>query len=128
MKALLLSTVRHTRSYEAMVRFYRDSLGMNVLLSWHEPDNRGTLLSPGAPVENAVIEVIELGQEAVPGVSPVNVALSIEVEDVDAWYHQLEAAGVRIARGLEDAPWNHRSFGVDDPDGFRIWFYEDTST
>ena len=26
---------------------------------------------------------------------------------------------------LEDAPWGHRSFGIDDPDGFRIWFYHD---
>jgi hypothetical protein len=32
---------------------------------------------------------------------------------------------VTIARGLEDAPWGHRSFGIDDPDGFRIWYYQD---
>jgi uncharacterized glyoxalase superfamily protein PhnB len=35
------------------------------------------------------------------------------------------ARGVRIARGLEDAPWGHRSFRVDDPAGFRIWYYQD---
>ncbi len=125
MKARLMSTVRHTRNYEAMVDFYRETLEMEPVLSWEEPDNRGTLLSPGAAVENAVIEVIELGEEAVPGIEPVNVMLSIEVEDVDAWHDELASAGVRIARGLEDAPWGHRSFGVDDPDGFRIWFYQD---
>jgi uncharacterized glyoxalase superfamily protein PhnB len=127
MKAYLFSTVRHTRNYAAMVRFYREMLGMEVTLSWDEPGNRGTLLAPGGRVENAVIEVIELGQEAVPDVQPVNVALSIEVEHVDLWHDQLVAAGAVIARALEDAPWGHRSFGVDDPDGFRIWFYEDVS-
>ncbi len=125
MKALLLSVVRHTRNYEAMVRFYQVRLGMAVTLSWEEPGNRGTLLAPGGRVENGVIEVIELGQEAVPGGKPLNVAVSIEVEDVDGWHDRLAAAGVPIARKLEDAPWGHRSFGVDDPDGFRLWFYAD---
>ena len=38
---------------------------------------------------------------------------------------QLSERGVIVACGLEDAPWGHRSFGIDDPDGFRIWFYQD---
>ncbi|MFN2137582.1 MAG: VOC family protein [Candidatus Promineifilaceae bacterium] len=127
MKAKQMNTVRHTHNFVAMVRFYRDTLGMEPVLSWEEPDNRGMLLTPGAAIENAVIELIELGQEAVPGVKPVNVVLTFEVEEVDAWHDELARAGVTIARGLEDAPWGHRSFGVDDPDGFRIWFYQDVS-
>ena len=51
--------------------------------------------------------------------------LSIEVNDVDAWHDQLVQSGVTIARALENAPWGHRSFGIDDPDGFRIWYYQD---
>lgn len=125
MKVKRMSIVRHTRNFETMLRFYRDSLAMTVVEAWDEPGNRGTLLSPGGEVSNAVIEVIELGEEAVPGVEPINVVLSIEVEAVDAWHDQLVRAGIAIARVLEDAPWGHRSFGVDDPDGFRIWFYED---
>lgn len=124
MNAIAMSVVRHTQDYEAMLRFYRDILAMRPVESWDEPGNRGTLLSPGEKVGNAVIEVLELGQEAVPEVRPVNVVLSIEVEDVDGWHEQLNEAGATIARGLEDTPWGHRSFGVDDPDGFRIWFYE----
>jgi uncharacterized glyoxalase superfamily protein PhnB len=72
-----------------------------------------------------MIEVLELGQEAVPNTKPVNVVLSMEVEDVDKWHDELTERGVIIMRGLEDAPWGHRSFGVDDPDGFRIWYYQD---
>jgi uncharacterized glyoxalase superfamily protein PhnB len=127
MNVLSLSIVRHTRNYKAMLNFYQHSLGMRPVESWDEPNNRGTLLSPGGKVRSTVIEILELGEEAVIGLKPVNVVLSIEVEDVNHWHTQLVQAGVEIARGLEDAPWGHRSFGVDDPDGFRIWFYQDMS-
>jgi len=120
-----VSIVRHTKNYEAMLAFYHDQLGMMITLSWEEPDNRGTLLSFGGRASNTVIEVLELGDEALPGVKPMNVVLSIEVAAVDEWHDQLIDRGVRIARRLEVAPWGHRSFGVDDPDGFRIWYYQD---
>ncbi len=126
MNVIAMSIVRHTRNYEAMLHFYGDSLTMQAVEAWDEPGNRGTLFSPGEKVGSAVIEVIELGEEAIPGVKPVNVVLSIEVDDVDKWHEQLLGAGVAVARELEDAPWGHRSFGIDDPDGFRIWFYQDT--
>ena len=125
MNVIGMSFVRHTRNYDSMCRFYGDTLAMKAVETWDEPANRGTLFSPGEKVGSAVIEVIELGEETVPGVKPVNVALSIEVDDVDKWHNQLLSTGVTIARGLEDAPWGHRSFGVDDPDGFRLWFYQD---
>lgn len=125
MKVIAMSIVRHTHNYETMLRFYRDALDMRPVESWEEPGNRGTLLSPGEATGRATIEILELGDEAVTGAVPVNVVLSIEVAEVDSWHDRLQAAGVPIARGLEDAPWGHRSFGVDDPDGFRIWFYED---
>ena len=125
MDALRLSVVRHTRNFDRMLGFYRDVLALEIVESWDEPGNRGALLAAGKELANTVIEVIQLGQEAVPGVKPVNVALSIEVTDVDGWHDQLAGKGVPIARGLENAPWEHRSFGIDDPDGFRLWFYQD---
>jgi hypothetical protein len=36
-----ISIVRHTKNYEAMVKFYRDDLGMKITQSWNEPENRG---------------------------------------------------------------------------------------
>lgn len=110
-----------------MVSFYRDKLGMNVTLSWDEPNNRGTLLGFGGKAGNTTVEVIELGNEAVPGAQPVNIALSIEVDNVDAWHNELSRRNITIARNLEDAPWGHRSFGIEDPDGFRIWYYQDVN-
>ena len=125
MNPTTLSIVRHTHNYESMLAFYGEMLGMKVTLSWNEPTNRGTLFALGGEVANTVIEVLELGDEAVAGVKPVNVVLSIEVPQVDNWHDRLVRMGVTIARGLENASWGHRSFGVDDPDGLRIWFYED---
>jgi uncharacterized glyoxalase superfamily protein PhnB len=120
-----VNIVRHTKNYETMRKFYLDGLGMKIVEEWNEPDNRGTLLSFGGKAANTVIEVIDLWQESVPGVKPVNVVLSIEVDKVDAWHDELIKRGILIARGLVDNPWGHRSFGVDDPDGFRIWYYQD---
>ncbi|MFL7867478.1 MAG: VOC family protein [Anaerolineales bacterium] len=125
MEMLQTSIVRHTNNYEAMLKFYRDSLGMSITEEWNEPGNRGTLLAFGGKIANTVIEVIELGDEAIPGVKPVNVVLSIEVDAVDRWHDQLKKRSIPIARKLENAPWGHRSFGIDDPDGFRIWYYQD---
>lgn len=125
LNTLQVSIVRHTKNYEAMLEFYRDGLGMKITEEWNEPDNRGTLLAFTGKAGSTVIEVIELGNEAVPGVKPVNVALSIQVEDADTFHDELIKRGVSIARGLEDASWGHRSFGIDDPDGFRIWYYHD---
>ena len=125
MNALQVSIVRHTKNYEAMLEFYRDGLGMKVTEEWNEPENRGTLLAFGEKAGNSVIEVIDLKNEAVPDIKPVNVVLSVEVEDADSLHDELIMRGISIARGLEDASWGHRSFGIDDPDGFRIWFYHD---
>ena len=124
-ETIQVSIVRHTKNYEAMVEFYRDRLNMSIHQSWDHPHNRGTLLSFGGKASNTVIEVLELGDEAVAGVKPVNVVLSIEVSAVDEWHAQLIDRGVTIARGLEDADWGHRSFGIDDPNGFRLWFYQE---
>jgi hypothetical protein len=55
------------------------------------------------------------------------------VDDVDAWYRDLYARGVRPPKPPRDAPWPRvspegrvletvRFFGVDDPDGHRVSF------
>ena len=125
MKPLQVSIARHSKNYETMVGFYHDGLGMNITEEWNEPNNRGTLLAFGGKAVSTVIEIIDLENNAVPGVKPVNIALSIQVENADTLHDELINRGIPIARGLEDAPWGHRGFGIEDPDGFRIWFYHE---
>jgi uncharacterized glyoxalase superfamily protein PhnB len=119
-----LTVVRHTINYEPMIQFYEDALGMTAIERWNRPDSRGSVFAPPGSVSNASIEVLELGDVCVPGVAPTNVELSLFVNDVGAVHDQLRARGVPITRELEDAPWGHRSFGIEDPDGLRIWMIQ----
>jgi uncharacterized glyoxalase superfamily protein PhnB len=114
LQALSLNILRHTRNYERMLYFYQEQLGLAIVESWDEPGNRGTIFAPfGVPAED----------NSAP-VSPANVMLSLQVPDAATLLEQLQEAGVMIARELEETTWNRRSFGIDDPDGLRIWFYQ----
>lgn len=50
--------------------------------------------------------------------------LSFEVEDVDAEYERLQAAGLNIYQELQDKPWGERSFVIDDPNGIHVYIYK----
>lgn len=50
--------------------------------------------------------------------------LSFEVDDVDAEYRRLKAAGLVIYQELQDKPWGERSFVIDDPNGVHIYIYK----
>ncbi len=115
--------VRHTGDFDGMLSFYRDRLGLAVIHSWDRAaDDRGALLALGP--DGVEVEVLTLGDLADPSAGPpANLELSIEVHDADQVHRELVAAGVPIARELVDDPWGHRSFGIDDPGGLRIWVY-----
>ena len=44
----------------------------------------------------------------------------LRVDDVDAYYAEVQQRGVQSIAGLEDKPWGMREFGVRTPDGHRI--------
>lgn len=48
------------------------------------------------------------------------VYLTIEVENVDDYYHQLKERGVPIAIDLREEPWGDRHFAIIDPNGIGI--------
>lgn len=50
--------------------------------------------------------------------------LSFEVDDVDAEYQRLKAAGLEIFQDLQDKPWGERSFVVNDPTGVHLYIYK----
>jgi catechol 2,3-dioxygenase-like lactoylglutathione lyase family enzyme len=118
------TVLRHTVNFDAMRRFYGDALGMTIVEQWERPGTRGVVFAPQGAPTNATIEVLEFADVCVPGVAPVNIVLTWFVEDARAALDQLRDAGVAIARGLEDQSWGFRSFGIDDPDGLRIWVVE----
>ncbi len=124
MEVTAFRVVRHTRQFDAMLAFYRDVLEMRAVQSWKRPGNVGALLSPSRAVGQAMIELLDLKARATRKGRPANVELSLEVRDVDAWHDRLRRQGVRIVDALEDKPWGHRAFSIEDPDGMQISLYE----
>lgn len=119
-----LNLIRHTRNFEAMLHFYRDLLGLTVVNAWDRPDSRGAILAVGGRVENATIEVLDAAGLVVAGQPPADLELALHVDDATAGRDELEGRGATIAHELQDTPWGHRRFGLDDPDGLRIWFVQ----
>ena len=125
MDALELRIAVNVRNFARSVHFYEEVLGMARVSAW--PD---TGEGPGIILRVGQKQTIELFGPPYAGADSQAVnggfSIVIRVPDVDEWHDQLEAVGVPIARGLIDNPWGDRSFGIDDPDGVRIWFRETT--
>jgi catechol 2,3-dioxygenase-like lactoylglutathione lyase family enzyme len=118
------NVIRHTVNFDVMSRFYGQGLGMSPVEEWDRPQSRGVVFGAQGASSAATIEVLQLGDLCVPGVAPVNIELVLYVDDARAVQDELRGRGMTITRELKDEPWGHRSFGVDDPDGLRIWIIE----
>ncbi len=123
--AIRLNVILNVSDFDTSVAFYRDVLGLRVTDTWIDGDDGpGCILEAGAgrtvelfgpPYGARVDKRIHAGTE-----------ISFEVGDVEAWHERVQRAGVEVKRVLKDNPWGDRSFGIDDPDGMRIWILETT--
>jgi uncharacterized glyoxalase superfamily protein PhnB len=52
------------------------------------------------------------------------VEIYVQVEDVEAYHDQLEKAGVKVTSPLTTQWWGDRTFTIQDPYGYQLWFYE----
>jgi lactoylglutathione lyase len=48
------------------------------------------------------------------------VEVSIQVDDVDAVYQAVLAAGLNVVKPIQDRPWRARDFRLADPDGYFV--------
>lgn len=53
--------------------------------------------------------------------------LTIEVDDVDALYEDVQSKGIAIQVALRDEPWGDRHFAIQDPNGIGIDFVKYTA-
>jgi catechol 2,3-dioxygenase-like lactoylglutathione lyase family enzyme len=105
---LLLRPVDLDRS----VAFYRDTLGLAVYREYGEGRQRGVVFFLGGGF-------LEVSGRAEAPTSP-NLALWLQVRDVDATHDELAAKGVTILRPPVTEPWGLREMWVGDPDGLRL--------
>ncbi|MPW21452.1 glyoxalase [Paraburkholderia sp. CNPSo 3157] len=88
-------------------RFYHDILGLDLLM------DLGWIRTYGS--DQSMTVQISFAQEGGSG-TPVP-DISIEVDDVDAAFSAMKAAGFAIEYGPVDEPWGVRRFYVRDPFG-----------
>ena len=96
-----------TDSVAAAKRFYRDILGLDILM------DHGWLVTYGSSQKMSV--QVSIASEGGSG-TPVP-DFSIEVDDVDAALRRMKKANIEIEYGPADEPWNVRRFFVRDPFG-----------
>ncbi|MFJ8928627.1 VOC family protein [Streptomyces sp. NPDC102364] len=97
-------------SDEASMAANRDFYGT---LGFREAMNMGwimTLVSPSDPTAQIQFFTHEATGPVVPDIS-------VEVDDVDAVYAAMRAAGAEIVHDLRDEEWGVRRFFVRDPQG-----------
>ncbi|MDB6063414.1 MAG: glyoxalase [Verrucomicrobiaceae bacterium] len=96
-----------TDDVAAAQRFYRDVLGLTVLM------DHGWIATYGSDVPMSVqISVASEGGSGTPVPD-----LSIEVDDLDAALKRMRTANIPIEYGPVDEPWGVRRFYVRDPFG-----------
>jgi len=115
-----LRALLRVSDFARSLEFYERVLGFKRLTSWDRSTGSGLVLEASGG------ETLELLGPP-PGMTwpkPCGVELGFFVEDAQGWHEHLVACGVTITRELRREAWGDSVFGVDDPDGVRIWFGE----
>jgi catechol 2,3-dioxygenase-like lactoylglutathione lyase family enzyme len=87
--------------------FYTDFLGLST-----EEFSLGWVARYTSPVTGASLQLVSRDTTA-----PVNPAISVHVDDVDAAYADARERGYEIVHPLTDEEWGVRRFFVRAPDG-----------
>lgn len=97
-----------------VVRFYVDVLRFEVL-DYHEDDfpEYATLSRDGVQVGCCEFP----DAVTTPRRPPRGSEIVLVVDDIEAEYHEVRAAGYRLADGLMRRPWGSRDFRLFDPSG-----------
>jgi len=99
--------------------FYTEVLGFGVTfenefyLLMHTPGHTSefSFLLPNHPSQQPLFQPAFAGQ---------GVYLTIEVDDVDSLYSEIQNKGVEIKIAIRDEPWGDRHFAIQDPNGIGI--------
>ena len=111
--------------FDAALRFYRDTLGLDVEAVWSSEGGHVVLLSAGRATLELVdeahaaeIDRIEVGRRVA---GPVRVAF--RVDDSDALASELEAVGAMRIAGPVTTPWNDRNVRLEAPEGIQLTLF-----
>lgn len=129
MKVKELRIILTVDNLEKVVKFYQETLGLEVSKEWHESTGSGIILTAGlASLElidknhAATIDAIEVGRRVA---GPVRIALNIG-DNIEEVGKTLEIAGAIKIAEVKQAPWS-KVQRLKDPGGMQLTLFE-TST
>lgn len=109
-----------TERFDAMRRFYRDSLGFPELRAWERPGARGSQLDLGGGLRLELLDATAERRPLALGTPDGRCQLVIEVQDLDDARARLPVATPEPMA----TSWGARLFRLQDPDGTQVWFLE----
>jgi len=120
-----LMAMIHVDSVEQAREFYVERLGFTHMMGMLGKD--GQLDFCTVSREGARIMLIRPSQ----GMTGTNISsekrpveLYIEVGDVEDYFEQVRQRKVKVATPLTEQWWGDRTFTIQDPFGYTIWFYQ----
>ena len=120
-RLLELNPVIPVRDMPAALAFYEAQLGFRKVFD----DTSG----PGTPMNYAGVRRDSLClhlQTMAPDENPTMPLIRIRVEQIEELYEEYKGKGLISANGqLEAKPWGSKDFGLYDPNGAALVFFED---
>ena len=108
------------KNMEESLDYYQNKLGLELQFSHSDV--------PGAPANYAGLAREEFAihlQAMVPGQDEAMPLIRVIVQNIEPLYEELAGRGVVAASGeLDSKPWGTKEFGLYDPNGAGIVFYE----
>ena len=112
--------LRYVKSVDTMRAFYLDQLGFQHMMGMVGADGQ---LDFGIVIREGAMLMLSRPQDA-STVTNGALEIYVEVGDVDGYHEELRKRGVPIAKELATQWWGDRNFGVTDPAGHLLWFYQ----
>ena len=118
-----ISKLLHTRyrvnDLERTVKFYRDVLGLEEV-SRHKSPRGSELVFMKAPASEELIELCSYPASGPVQVQPDLTHLAFQVDDLEAFAHELEKKGVKLSDGPTKSSTGSVFAFVDAPEGYEI--------
>ena len=112
-------------SVDEVHHFYTEKLGFQHVMGVVGRDGGldfVTVVRSGVRIMFSRAQEKIAGAEKVVGKRPVDIY--VEVEDVDGYHDQLRKAGIKVTSALTTQWWGDRTFTIQDPYGYQLWFYQ----
>lgn len=119
----MIMPILAVKDVDASVAFYKDQLGFRHDMSMAGPDGKNVfaIVGLGAAVFGVGLDPkVSFDQPLAPGVQFMTYLP--EEQNIDSYYADVKAKGIKIDDELSDTYWGDRAFTIHDPDGYMLTF------